>query len=620
MGVHMASTGSEIANAYVALTVRAPGVKKDVEELFGQSSGKAAGTKFSAGFAGAVGGVVATVATKAMSSISSAIDGAISRVDTLNNFPKIMENLGYEGGEAASAIETMSDKLTGLPTSLDAMAGMVQQIAPLTDGLGEATDLSLALNNALLAGGKSTDLQNNAMEQYSQMLATGTVDLEAWRSIVTAMPGQMSQLAQSMLGAGSTAFDLYDSMKAGETSFDDFNNAVLKLNSEGVNGFTSFEEQARASTDGIATSQANLNTAITRNLASIIQKLKPVIDAMTSGATQIVNALGPVVTSVIDIAFAIVEWGQANKTWLAPVGVAIGTIVAAFVAWNVITRAWLALQAIVKGVQIAWIAATYGMTAASYGYQGASKIAAAAQWAFNAALNANPIMLIVTAIAALVAGLVYFFTQTELGQEIWANFTQFLTEAWTNIATFFSDTWTNISNFFVDTWTNISTFFTDTVNNIVSFFEGAIEGFSTAWEAIWTGIGDFLKDIWNNIIGWIEGGVNGAIDLINGLMGGIRDVAGFIGIEVGEIPHVSIPRLAKGGVVQRSRGGTLATIGEGRYDEAVIPLSPQVLAQIGGGGSGGRPVEMTVQASPGMDEAVIGQVAAEKLNWKLRGA
>ena len=44
-------------------------------------------------------------------------------------------------------------------------------------------------------------------------------------------------------------------------------------------------------------------------------------------------------------------------------------------------------------------------------------------------LYGNPIMLIVTAVGALVAGLVYFFTQTELGQAIWAEFTRFLGEA-----------------------------------------------------------------------------------------------------------------------------------------------------------------------------------------------
>src|SRR5690606_13821310 len=143
--------------------------------------------------------------------------------------------------------------LMGLPTALDSMAGMVQQLAPLTGGLSEATDLSLALNNALLTGGKSTDIQANALEQYTQMLAVGKVDMAAWRSMVTAMPGQMNQLSESLLGAGAKSMDLYEAMKTGEVGFDEFNAAVLRLNSEGTGAFASFEEQARSATDGIAT-------------------------------------------------------------------------------------------------------------------------------------------------------------------------------------------------------------------------------------------------------------------------------------------------------------------------------------------------------------------------------
>src|SRR5690606_9852298 len=142
--------------------------------------------------------------------------------------------LGYSSDEAASSIDIMSDRLSGLPTSLDSMAGMVQQLAPLTGGLGEATDLSLALNNALLAGGKDTQIQANAMEQYTQMLAVGKVDMVAWRSMVSAVPGQMDQLGQSLLGAGAKSMDLYAAMKDGTVGFDEFKAAVVQLDEEGT--------------------------------------------------------------------------------------------------------------------------------------------------------------------------------------------------------------------------------------------------------------------------------------------------------------------------------------------------------------------------------------------------
>ena len=49
---------------------------------------------------------------------------------------------------------------------------------------------------------------------------------------------------------------------------------------------------------------------------------------------------------------------------------------------------------------------------------------------FNAVLSANPIGLIVTAVAALTAALVWFFTQTETGQQIWSSFVEWIKQAW----------------------------------------------------------------------------------------------------------------------------------------------------------------------------------------------
>lgn len=66
-------------------------------------------------------------------------------------------------------------------------------------------------------------------------------------------------------------------------------------------------------------------------------------------------------------------------------------------------------------------AATIGQKVAMVATRGAMIVATAAQWAWNAALSANPIGIIIVAIAALVAGLIWFFTQTELGRAVWEN-------------------------------------------------------------------------------------------------------------------------------------------------------------------------------------------------------
>ena len=413
--------GIEIASAYIQLQTRMVGVKGEISRALGgsdvqgavQSQGRTMGNVLT----GAIAGAAAAATSKAISMVTGSINSAIGRVDTLNNFPKIMKNLGYSATDAQKSIDKISTSLVGLPTTLDGMAGAVQQLAPLTGSLDEATNLSLALNNALLAGGKSTDIQANAMEQYVQMLAVGKVDLAAWRSIQSAMPGQLDQVAKSLLGTTANSSALYDAMQSGKISFDQFNDAILSLNGEGLSGYASFADQAKDATDGIATSQANLETAITRGLANLIGKFQPQITAALAGLATAATALFTGVGDVID-------WIVANMDWLAPLGVALGVVAGGFVAINA------AATVAAAGGLMKWIAAT--------------KIGVGVQAAFNAVMNANPIMLIVTAIGALVAGLVYFFTQTELGKAIWEEFTRFLGEAWANISAFFTAAWENV--------------------------------------------------------------------------------------------------------------------------------------------------------------------------------
>ena len=122
------------------------------------------GTKMAA-IAGAVAGTVQTGITAAMGAIGNSIGAAVSRVDTMAAFPRVLSGLGYEASDASAAIQKMSDHLTGLPTRLDAMTSSVQKIVPTVKDVGKSTDIMLAFNDALLAGGASTQVQEAALEQ-----------------------------------------------------------------------------------------------------------------------------------------------------------------------------------------------------------------------------------------------------------------------------------------------------------------------------------------------------------------------------------------------------------------------------------------------------------------------
>nr|DAS17445.1 MAG TPA: tail tape measure protein [Caudoviricetes sp.] len=160
------------------------------------------------------------------------------------------------------------------------------------------------------------------------------------------------------------------------------------------------------------------------------------------------------------------------------------------------------------------------------------KIAAAAQALLNFVMAANPIVLIVMAIAALVAGLVYFFTQTEMGKKIWQDFCNFIGEVFKNIGNWLGEVGRNISAFFK----GIGDFFIGIWNGITSLFSGIVEFFKqwgltilavifwpisllvglfftfkdqiigffqSAWNgivAIWNGVTAFFGLVWNGIV------------------------------------------------------------------------------------------------------------------------
>ncbi|MDY5081994.1 MAG: tape measure protein [Collinsella sp.] len=257
----------------------------------GGKAGSDAGGKFSSGLsakAGAVMGLVSSVTSKAFDAISNSLGSAIGRVDTMNNFPKVMKNLGYSSDDATASIKKMSASIDGLPTSLPALTGMVQQLAPLCGGLDEATNIGIAFNDMCLASGASTADVSRAMQQYSQILSKGIPDMQDWKTLQEVMPGQLNQVAKSLLGASANSKDLYSALKSGKVSMSDFNQAVMKLDKEGVDGFASFAQQAKDATQGIGTALDNIPNRISK-------ALQKVIDAI--GATNISGAINKLSSS-----------------------------------------------------------------------------------------------------------------------------------------------------------------------------------------------------------------------------------------------------------------------------------------------------------------------------------
>lgn len=275
----------------------------------GGKAGSDAGGKFSSGLsakAGAVMGLVSSVTSKAFDAISNSLGSAIGRVDTMNNFPKVMKNLGYSSDDASASIKKMSASIDGLPTSLPALTGMVQQLAPLCSNLDEATNIGIAFNDMCLASGASTADVSRAMQQYSQILSKGKPELQDWKTLQEVMPGQLNQVAKALIGPTANSKDLYNALKDGSITMDDFNAAVLKLDQEGVDGFASFAQQAKDSTQGIGTALDNISNRVAKAVQTIInafgaENISGAINAFSGSFGKTADAIATVIYGIKDV-------------------------------------------------------------------------------------------------------------------------------------------------------------------------------------------------------------------------------------------------------------------------------------------------------------------------------
>lgn len=337
-------------------------------------------------------GITKLIST-AMNTIKNSTDDAIKRLDTLNNFPKVMSNLGIGAKESQKSIEKMSDKLAGLPTTLDQGASAVQRFTSANGDVEKSTDIFLALNNAILAGGASTEIQASALEQMSQAYAKGKPDMMEWRSLMTAMPAQLKQVADAM--GYASADELGESLRNGTVSMDEFMGTITKLNTEGVNGFQSFEEQAKNSTGGIATSITVAKTQIVKGVADIIKGINDgLAQANLPSISEIIASIGRKAKEVLDV-FAsklpsVINFIKNTYNTIKPILPIIEALAVGILA---IVTAYTAYQKIVS-------------------------IVTAVQTALNFVMAMNPIGLIVLAIVGLIAVLVTLWEKSETFRNI----------------------------------------------------------------------------------------------------------------------------------------------------------------------------------------------------------
>lgn len=258
------------------------GVKKDIAGT--SASGIASGNKLSKGWAvaaGAIAGVASAAFSKVTSIITSSVSSAVKRIDTLNQFPKVLKNFGVSSEEAANSIKRIDERIKGLPTTLNSAAAGVKNLFMVTKDLQAAENIFYAINDATMIFAEgSEDASNRFVYAYKQAMSSGKVAGDNFRQMNEAIPGLMDKVAESM---GMSFGQLQKGLGNGSISIDQFNDALLKLDKEGVGAMDAMKDAAFSATGGLETAMANAKTAVVRSVTAIINAI---------GTAELGSALG----------------------------------------------------------------------------------------------------------------------------------------------------------------------------------------------------------------------------------------------------------------------------------------------------------------------------------------
>ena len=356
-----------------------------------------------------VGAVAFKAVSSAMDLVSQSMDKAIDRFDTLQRFPKVMKAFGYSSKDIAASTKLLSEGIEGLPTTLDTVVAITQKLTSMTGDLKQSTKLTIALNNAFLASGSSTEEASRGLTQYTQMLSSGKVDLQSWKTLQETMSYALQKTAESFGYAGASAQnDLYKALQDGKITFSDFSKRLIELN-KGVNGFA---EMAKKNSEGIRTSFTNIVSAIAKGIANVITEFDKLSKAVTgksiaehlNSIKDVINNTFNVIINVIRGATPVVKSLVSVLGFLKPVLDPLIAVFTGVVGAVLLFKGAMLGLAIIKGIGSligTLITSLVSLTSTSLIAQGATTGLAGAL----ASLSSGGVFLVVGAIAGLVSWL-----------------------------------------------------------------------------------------------------------------------------------------------------------------------------------------------------------------------
>ena len=497
--------GTNLGTAWIQIKPTMKGMTSSIRSELagvGDAGGSEIGSKFSAGFAakiGVISGITQQLFAKVTQTITSQISDAVVRADTLERFPKVMEQMGYSAESARTTIQKLMKGVEQVPTPLNAVVSGTQRLVAVTKDVDKASDWIMAISNAMLSNGASATRASDAMEQFMQVVQRGKPMGQDWLTIMEVAPGVMEELAHSLgYASASMGGDMYTALQKGTLSIEDFMAALVNMDKNGTDSLEALSTVARTATGGIETAMTTMKQSISNAIVSIIQEIGP--ENIVNAITGIKNALVGIVQTIGNV----VKFIQTNWTILEPIFTMItsflGTVVGIFMAQKVFN----------------------GLTS------------------LFSLIMANPIVAVIGAITFAIAELIIHWdevkatVETVFGAmgEVIGNFAAWVGGVFNGIWETVTGIFSNIGQFFSNVWDNITRIFV----NIGTYIGDAVSG--------------AFKAVVNGILSFIENFINTPVNILNGFLDVINDAFGWLGVNLSHIDGVHLPRMYTGGIVQ----------------------------------------------------------------------
>jgi hypothetical protein len=466
-----------------------------------------------------------------------------------------------------------------------------------------------------------------SMQKMGQAFLDNKITQKEWMTSLRGLPVETANLGRQFATTAKHAAGFSDLLKGGSGVAQTYQGALSKM----TGGMTGLQVALHLTGDHMGTFKANVDT-IGKATSETGGHVRGWADTQKGFNVQ----MGIATESAKNMG---IEFGTALLPALTTVMKGFTGFASGLRSGNAGAIAIAATIAILGGLLAAAYTKQVLFAEGSTLLKAATWVATAAQWAYNAALDANPIGIIVLAIAALVAGLIWFFTQTKLGQEIWKNFTQFLSDAWTNTTNLITTVWNAVVKWFQDAIGTVVKFVQEHWGLLLSFIIGPI-GLAIQWivenwggivkffqdvigrvGAVMGGIGDTIRGAFNgaanfviDVLNNVSGAINKVIDGINTALDGVKTLSGgAISLHIGHLPI--LPHLATGGTMTRAG---MALVGENGPEIVKLPAGATVYPHGGvpaNQSGGGLHIE-NFYATPEQSPREISQ----ELGWMQRWA